>query len=278
MRLPRKHSIFLAGLTLVAGASLGAGIWPAPSPAGADPAACVQQLGTLPGGGAEASLGSEFEVLSWNLQKASRAEWRRDLENLGDGIELTFLQEATTEAAIADALPGRAGEAFAPGYQNEKLHSGVMTLSQVAPLVECDLQTIEPWLGTPKAVSVTQYSLAERPERLLAINIHAVNFALGLEDYRGQLAQLATLLDSHSGPAVVAGDFNTWREARQLALFEVMQRHGLHGLDFEPDHRSTFFGQAVDHIFIRGLEASAPRAIPVTSSDHNPLLVSLRLP
>lgn len=277
MPLPRKHSAFLAGLVLVTGASLGAGLWPESSPAGADPAACARQL-SAPPGDAGTSLASEFEVLSWNLQKASQADWRRDLASLGEGIELTFLQEATTEAAIADVLPGRAGTAFAPGYESDNLHTGVMTLSQVAPLVECDLQTMEPWLGTPKAMAVTQYPLAGRDERLLAINIHAVNFALGLEDYQGQLAQLDALLNSHGGPAVVAGDFNTWRQARQLALLELTQRHGLRGLDFEPDHRSTFLGQAVDHIFIRGLEASAPRAVPVTSSDHNPLLVSLRLP
>lgn len=277
MPTPLQRSAILAGLALVASLALGAGLWPEPPRPGGDPAACASQLGASTPD-VTGSLESEFQVLSWNLQKTSQPQWRRDLAGLGDGVELAFLQEATTDAAIAEVLPGRSGRAFAPGYRSDDQQTGVLTLSQVAPLLECDLQAMEPWLGTPKAISVTEYALADRRERLLAVNIHAVNFALGLEDYRRQLDQLDQLLQRHPGPTVVAGDFNTWREARQQALGELMRAHGLRGITFQPDHRSTFLGQALDHIFIRGLEATTPRVVPVESSDHNPLLVSLSLP
>jgi endonuclease/exonuclease/phosphatase (EEP) superfamily protein YafD len=54
-----------------------------------------------------------------------------------------------------------------------------------------------------------------------------------------------------------------------------MQDHGLGAVSFEPDLRTTAFGRALDHIYVRGLEATFAQVIPVSSSDHNPLRVRL---
>jgi endonuclease/exonuclease/phosphatase (EEP) superfamily protein YafD len=43
------------------------------------------------------------------------------------------------------------------------------------------------------------------------------------------------------------------------------------------DTRSRFFGQQVDHIFVRGLEVVHAATPQVRSSDHNPMLATLRL-
>lgn len=40
---------------------------------------------------------------------------------------------------------------------------------------------------------------------------------------------------------------------------------------------ARFFGHKVDHIFYRGLDLLDSRAVPVTSSDHDPLMATFRL-
>lgn len=269
------HKLLFLALLLATGVSLAASLWPEPGVPEGNPQTCALGLGETASGN-RASIDGQFSVLSWNLQKSIRPDWRQDLARLGGETELAFIQEAARSAGIEAVLPARSA-AFAAGYRTNELETGVLTLSQTPALLECDLQAMEPWLGTPKAIAVTEYPLTGRDERLLTINIHAVNFTLGLEDYQAQLGQLDEVLKSHAGPAIVAGDFNTWRAGRRHALESLMNRHKLTGVHFEPDHRSRFLGEPLDHIFIRGLTASAPRTIPVTSSDHNPLLVSLRL-
>jgi endonuclease/exonuclease/phosphatase (EEP) superfamily protein YafD len=44
---------------------------------------------------------------------------------------------------------------------------------------------------------------------LLIVNVHAVNFTLGMARLREQLEAVADVLTSHSGPVLLTGDFNT---------------------------------------------------------------------
>jgi len=46
---------------------------------------------------------------------------------------------------------------------------------------------------------------------------------------------------------------------------------------YQLDLRSTAFGRALDHVYVRGLQAKSAEVIPVQSSDHNPLRVRLAL-
>ena len=55
-----------------------------------------------------------------------------------------------------------------------------------------------------------------------------------------------------------------------------MREHGLAPIVFQPDLRTTAFGRALDHIYVRGLQAEFAQVLPVSSSDHNPLLARLR--
>ena len=109
----------------------------------------------------------------------------------------------------------------------------------------------------------------------MTINLHAVNFALGLEDFQAQFRALTDVLIRHQGPVILAGDLNTWSNDRQSLVDEFMLKHGLGPVAFEPDLRTTAFGRALDHIYVRGMQAQFARVIPVTSSDHNPLRVRL---
>ena len=151
-----------------------------------------------------------------------------------------------------------------------------MTLSSSAPSISCNYQSVEPWLGTPKATGVTFHEVAGLVEPLLAVNLHAVNFAMGIKEYREQIHLIKDLVTHHEGPILVAGDLNTWRPRRQQLVDDFMQEHGLHPVVFSPDNRTRVFGRVLDHVYIRGLEAEHAEAIEVSTSDHNALRMSLR--
>ncbi|MFU8765254.1 MAG: endonuclease/exonuclease/phosphatase family protein [Haliea sp.] len=225
-----------------------------------------------------AALGPDLQILSWNIQKAGNSGWLADLQQLSAGVELAFLQEAAIDTAIGDTLLETRHQSFAPGWTNGRKTTGVMTLSRHKASLECDFSAKEPLLRTPKATAVTEYPLLGREDRLLAINIHSVNFSFGLTRYREQLQALSAVIERHEGPVLIAGDLNTWNPLRVRAVSEFMASHDLTAVEFKHDLRTTVFGNPLDHILIRGLETAAAYAIPVDSSDHNPLLVSLRLP
>jgi endonuclease/exonuclease/phosphatase (EEP) superfamily protein YafD len=235
---------------------------------------CAAGLGLMPAIEGEALQG-ELDVLSWNIQKASNEGWAEDLAAIAGGVQLAFIQEASLQAQIPRAIPTPLIQAFAAGYTTSDQSTGVMTLSASNPSLHCNLTAWEPLLGTPKATSVTEYPLKDREERLLAINLHAVNFTLGLENFQQQFSALGELLKRHRGPVILAGDLNTWSDRRQALVDRFMQRHGLGAVTFEPDLRTTAFGRALDHIYVKGLQATFAQVIPVSSSDHNALRVRL---
>ena len=168
-------------------------------------------------------------------------------------------------------------QTFVPGYTTAELATGVMTLSSSAPSMSCDFTSWEPWLGTPKATSVTEFSLANRGDRLLAINLHAVNFALGVADFQRQFDALREVLGNHRGPIILAGDLNTWSDERRTLVTNFMEQYDLTPVAFTPDLRTRYFGQALDHLYVRGMRAESARVLPVSTSDHNPLRVRLVL-
>ena len=238
---------------------------------------CSAHLGLLPVAEGQV-LSGPLDILSWNIQKASNSGWMEDLLLLGGDTHIAFIQEATLRAELGEVQPrGPLYQSFAQGYTTANQNTGVMTLSTHAPTMQCNFTRTEPWLGTPKAATVTEHALQGRDDRLLAINLHAVNFTIGLEDLQEQLRPLVELLITHRGPAILAGDFNTWSKARQRLIDQVLSQHGLEPLSFEPDLRTTAFGMALDHIYVRGLTAEYTEVIPVTSSDHNALRARLKL-
>lgn len=226
---------------------------------------------------AGAVLPQPIRILSWNIQKSGTLGWRTDLSKWGADKHLLLLQEASTQADINGALPLPLYQAFAAGYVNDGVETGVMTLSTVAPTLQCNLTAWEPWLGTPKATNITEYPLAGTDQRLLVINLHAVNFAVGLTEFTDQVEALAPLLKSHPGPLLVAGDFNTWSAARQGVLTDFMDSHALQAVDFKPDYRTTFWNRPLDHIYLRRLRVLEARSIRVDTSDHNPLQISVEI-
>ena len=245
--------------------------------ANAESRACSQALAS-PLAPDKQGLNHRLRVLVWNIEKAGNPGWDHDLSSLGTDSDLLLIQEASVQAGIGAALSQPLYQAFAAGYTTEELETGVLTLSAVEPSLQCNLTAWEPWLGTPKATNITEYPIQGLKRRLLVINLHVVNFSVGLEEFIDQVHALDPLLSHHMGPLIVAGDFNTWSNSRTKYLQRFMLSHQLTPVAFNPDKRTRLWNKPLDHVFLRGLNLVEASAVKVKTSDHNPLLFTVEVP
>jgi endonuclease/exonuclease/phosphatase (EEP) superfamily protein YafD len=241
-----------------------------------DADACVAALGRKQDNSIGSLLPGAIRLLNWNIQKNKKSELESDMHRLADGADLILLQEATRSFADTVNLNPRYHDAFAPGYKSSKFDTGVMTVSTATPLTQCSFRYSEPWLRTPKATNVTEYSLGDREETLLVVNMHMVNFALGLSDLRKQLNEAVRVIERHEGPVIVSGDFNTWSRTRGRTVGKTLRSLDLDPISFGSDLRKRVFGNALDHVYVRGGEVVSSTSYGVESSDHNPMSVVLR--
>lgn len=216
-----------------------------------------------------------LNVFSWNVHKVQQPAVLDEFAELANTAHLMFVQEAVPSRQLPSLIEEALFPAFVPGYVQNETPTGVLTLARTPHLVHCHLLALEPWLRSPKATSVALYPLIDRQERLLAINIHAINFTLGVSDYQNQLAALTDLITAHDGPMIFGGDLNTWSPARQQVLQHFTSKMGLVAVPFDPDHRVTVLGRPLDHLYVRGLTWGHTTTHKVTTSDHNPLLATL---
>ncbi len=220
---------------------------------------------------------ARIRVFSWNIQKSSNSGWQQDLRQLASPSDLVLLQEARLQADLMPVLDNQSFGTFAPGYTTDRQDTGVMTLSTIGASSHCSLQHQEPWLRTPKATSVSYYKIDQHMTKLMVINLHAVNFTFSAASLAAQLGDIASLIESHAGPVVYGGDFNTWSEARKEALNHSITGLNLQKVGFMEDNRKRVLGNALDHLLIRGLQVLESQTYPVSSSDHNPISVTLAL-
>ena len=237
------------------------------------------------------SLPLRITIVSWNVHKQSDMRLQADLHTLlrQQRPTLVFLQEATAELLDSPLMTGH----FAPSWQyplRKGSATGVLTLSRVAPTRSevSPTRWRELFLATPKIALATEYLLPDGA-RLLAVNVHCLNFERwGTLKLRAQLTVLKALMAKHTGPILLAGDFNTWNQrrlrlvtalARDLQLTEVKEVVG----DLKTgDRRSAIVNWllgidrtlALDRVYYRGLLPLTATVLPFTSSDHRALEVT----
>lgn len=229
-------------------------------------------------GRAEPLPGPTLRVLSWNLHKNGDAGWDTDLARFAAESDLLLIQEA----ALTDALQRVLADAgydwlLAGAFALNGRETGVLNAARVRPASACTQRFFEPFLQLPKSAVIARYALHGAEETLAVANLHSINFTLGVGDYRAQLEAIAAELAGHRGPVIVAGDFNSWSPARVDVVADVMRTMALDAVLPPLDTRSRFFGHQVDYVFVRGLEVVDATAPEVGSSDHNPVLVTLRM-
>ena len=224
-----------------------------------------------------------FRVLVWNVHKQGDSGWERDLSAFAAASDVVLLQEIVLQPSLRDILDDSGlrwvmASSFLLGADD----NGVLTATRIAPISSCTQREIEPLIRIPKSAVISWLPItntrAGSRETLAIANVHSINFELSLDAYRAQLEALADALAEHHGPIIFAGDFNTWSDARDRVVAETAARLGLIELDLRVDQRAVFFGRHLDHIFVRGLQIMDVSALPVTSSDHNPMAATLRIP
>lgn len=220
-----------------------------------------------------------IRILLWNIHKESDAGWQEDLARLAKGNDVLLLQEVTLLDPLQDVLHV-AGLRWilASSFIYEDNDIGVLTATRVAPVANCTLRVVEPLIRIPKSAVISWLRLRGTLQTVAVTNVHAINFTLTLGAYHAQLDALGEVLAGHRGPIVLAGDFNTWSAQRFDAVRKVAADLGLVEVTYVDDRRALFVGRQADHVFVRGLDVVGSRATLVTSSDHNPIEVVLRLP
>ena len=246
--------------------------WPAHADDARDAVACRDLLAS-PKTSEPGLDATDIHLVNWNMHKGAHALAATDLNRLGGNSDLVLLQESTLERDFLRLFGGARYWSFAPGYQSGEHLTGVMTLSAAMPLARCSLTIQEPWLGTPKATSITQYALEGSDDTLIVVNVHAINFTLGTRQFAAQFDAIGSAIHGHIGPVILSGDFNTWRPQRRRVVDRIVGQLGLSPVRFGNDQRKRVFGLALDHVYVRGLEPVESSTRVVDSSDHNPMSV-----
>ncbi len=227
-------------------------------------------------------------VLNWNIYKGRKQNWLADFRRFSHQHDLVILQEAHLGNELKKTLHENALHwTMNTAFFYRKKATGVMIASRVKPINSYGFRNKEPIIRLPKTTLINYYPIANCSQTLLVANIHSVNFTLGTAVYHRQLHELVTIIDQHSGPVIVAGDFNSWSRSRLFLIESMKKTLSLHALDDALDsdaypdsmghHKTRIFGKTIDHVFYRGLELIDQQVWPVDSSDHNPIRVRFRV-
>jgi endonuclease/exonuclease/phosphatase (EEP) superfamily protein YafD len=228
-----------------------------------------------------------LRLLVWNIHKQGDSGWERDLSAFAAASDVVLLQESVLQPPLPEILDDSGLRwVMASSFLLDADDIGVLSATRVAPIASCTQRVVEPLIRIPKSAVISWVPITDTRtdaragsrETLAIANVHSITFELAPDVYRSQLEAVADALAGHRGPIIFAGDFNTWNDARDGVVAETAARLGLTELNLRVDQRAVFFGRHLDHIFIRGLQLIDVGAIPVTSSDHNPLAATLRIP
>jgi endonuclease/exonuclease/phosphatase (EEP) superfamily protein YafD len=202
--------------------------------------------------------GKEIRLLSWNIEKKSgQIKWNSEFKRILDvkRPNIVLLQEAQlTPGASAFLSRQKIGGEFSPNTFSTQVeaYAGVLTASTIQPVKSASLlsDSIEPFTGTPKASLITVYKIKDYKDTLMVINVHGINFQLGLGAFTEQLNLLSDEIDRHPGPIILAGDFNTWNEKRLQHLTALTApRFNKASFGTDSSQIKSMFGYTLDHIY-----------------------------
>jgi endonuclease/exonuclease/phosphatase (EEP) superfamily protein YafD len=240
----------------------------------------------------EQVLPASFTVVNWNLQKGRDPRLAADLKLLleREKPDIVFLQEAKADLYQLEEMGGYFAQSWSyPWLGGETV--GVLTLSRVPPIRVQPVPTQYREFGVtaPKVSLVTEYPLPGG-KTLLTVNVHLLNFERwSVKKIRHQLEKLKTIMALHSGPILMAGDFNTWNRKRLDLVKRITADVRLEEVvDFPAgrttgDQDSAFLNEflgidknlPLDRVFFSGLKPTDARILDYRSSDHTPILVRL---
>jgi endonuclease/exonuclease/phosphatase (EEP) superfamily protein YafD len=237
-----------------------------------DPAEALVTFGTAEH---ETLPNSGMRLMLWNAHKHTNPNWRGDFLGMRNRADIYLIQEAALKKEGGPAME-MAGKEWnmSQSYSTKNQSTGVATGSNRRALKSTAVRSpvYEPFLRTPKSTLISEFAIQGRHEKLMVLNIHAINFTT-LSKFKAQLDHLLPYIDKHEGPLVVAGDMNTWNPWRAKYLKTMLEKHGLEEALPQNDTRML----ALDRVFVRGMKMNTGEVVDnVRSSDHKPLLFEFK--
>jgi len=222
-----------------------------------------------------------FGVLCWNIHKKNHKNigFKSYLKQLLEKskIDLLLLQEANFKDDRHFTLPELTFDAAANlEYRGE--FYGVLSASRVESKYSQAFlsEGRESLIGPHKSLLLSAYPFKEG-STLLVLNVHAINFREN-QHYHKELERFLELMKDHTGPMIIAGDFNSWNKKRMSKLHEIREKLGLLAVPFsQTDNVKSFMGNHLDFIFYRGVELLEHTVLQEHAlSDHNPLVARFK--
>lgn len=230
----------------------------------------------------EALNPESISVFVWNIYKGEKKDWYKDFHKIANSADLFATQEFFDSESVEYTYSVRSNDEVLIGLAYGISFwgvTGVATVSKVASNSQKNLRTIareDFSIKTYKTSLISKYPIADYPHDLLFVNVHLLN-SVDVNIYAKEINRVGHQIKNHTGPVVVAGDFNSWSE-REAAVNKWAKKWGLNEVRFSPDNR-TRFGKSkpIDRIFYKGLEVIDSWSAKVKTSDHNPLGVKLKV-
>ena len=223
----------------------------------------------------------DLRISVWNLCKgAGGILFEHDYRMLCYASDIIITQEALLSRHALSMFCASGFEAVhAASYKRrDGLRDGVMTVARAASCAEPQriiCKYPEPIFKTPKAALIKQYPLEGTDQRLMVINVHATlvrRVAAAIEE----MEHIIERLPEHSGPVILAGDFNTFTSGYLRAITRVLLKVGLEYVPIPSDPRPTT--QALDQLFCRGLRVTSAKVdTSYRNSDHFPIVATLSI-
>lgn len=232
-------------------------------------------------------LSSEsIRVLNWNVYKGDLGSFKDSFYRLAQGRDLFLLQEIVKQSPKVEpvllSVPGFGWMEAISFVMSSGTPTGVALGASVKPKNVRYLrsQDVEPFALTPKVSLLAEFSILNLKEKLLVATVHALNFTDDASFTR-QIQAIGKQLFQHRGPVLVAGDFNTWNEARFQILDQWMSEAGLKRASYDNVGNHPSVGLQLDHAYTRGLvvkKAHFINEVVNVGSDHPALELDLVVP
>ena len=225
-----------------------------------------------------------IKLLVWNVYKGRhREKWRQDFLSLSADKDLILLQEAMDDGWMPNIWQKDCPEyhwKMATSFSFRKNNTGVATGSRfhASSIDFVRSKERELFFLTPKVSLATKYNftdskLKQKNHELLVINTHVVNFT-STASYVRFVEELLQMVQDHTGPLIIAGDFNTWNFKRWFHLLRILAQLEIKPIEIDEDPRVL----KLDHVFMRGFRVThASIHDQIFSSDHYPIEVWLEL-
>lgn len=225
-------------------------------------------------------LGPDIHCLVWNICKAQYKNWLTDFDTLSADRNLVLLQEAVTNAPSDDLFNINEHREWVMAGSYHHPTSGVITgvktgcVAKALRHVAHRSKYSEPLVKTQKLLLETHYSLRGSKDVLLVLNMHGINFVT-IDKFADQVEQVSAALEAHTGPVILAGDFNTWNRTRLTHFQQRASEAGLVEASMTRNSKLRHLNKHLDHVFYRGLNLQSIESLAhIKSSDHVPIIAS----